>query len=126
MTTEKVLQGLAIPQDNKVLTQREIIDEIYIVSKNMDFSDSDLLVNLAEHESAVMKYPKILDVNNKYSYGLYHFQRATFDYLCVGKYQLPDDIMDVRVQTECSIDAIRDGLANQMWFNSMNKIRNGK
>ena len=126
MTAETALGGVANLSNSKVLSQREIIDEIYIVCKRMDFGDSDLLVSLARHESVFLKYPKILDSNNKYSMGLYHYQRATFDYLCVGKYKLPDDIMSIKVQTECSIDAIRDGLANQLWTNSMRKIANGK
>jgi hypothetical protein len=95
---------------------------IYAVSQDEGYDNPQILVALARHESVFLKYPKVLDTNNKYSYGLYHFQKTTFDNFCVKKYQLFDDIMNPVIQTRCSIRAIKDGYFQKLWYNSYRKI----
>jgi len=95
---------------------------IYAVSQEEGYNNPQILVALARHESVFLKYPKVLDTNNKYSYGLYHFQKITFDNFCVKKYQLPDDIMNPVIQTRCAIRAMKDGYFQKLWYNSYKKI----
>jgi len=102
---------------------RDTIEQmIYIVSKEEGFGDPELLIALAGHESVFLKYPKILDSNNKYSFGLYHWQKDSFNDYCIKKYHLPNDIMDPVIQTRCSIRAIKDGYFKKLWSNSAKKI----
>jgi len=98
---------------------------IYAVSQDEGYDNPQILIALARHESVFLKYPKVLDTNNKYSYGLYHFQKATFDDYCVKKYQLPDDIMNPVIQTRCVIKSINDGYFKKLWYNSYWKISKG-
>ena len=98
---------------------------IYAVSQDEGYDNPQILVALARHESVFLKYPKVLDTNNKYSYGLYHFQKATFDDYCVKRYQLSDDIMNPVIQTRCAIRIINNGYFQQLWYNSYRKISKG-
>lgn len=122
VTAETVLQGLATPQDSKAL----IIDRIYAISYEQQYGKPEFLVKLARHESVFLQYPKILDSNNQYSMGLFHFQQASFDRFCWHKYFIGNDIYDIDTQIECVIKMDRDGLVPSNWVNSYRKIMNGK
>jgi len=128
---------LIIPNQGKLIAPKidfnEIVDwnqatlerMIYIISEEEDFNKPALLISLARHESIFLKVPKILDTNNKWSLGLYHWQRDSFDDYCIDKYNLPDDIMGPVIQTRCSIRAIKDGYFETLWVNSSRKIKKG-
>lgn len=122
LTTEKVLQGLATPQDNKVLIEQRI----YAISYEQQYGKPEFLVKLAGHESVFLKYPKILDSNDKYSMGLFHFQQSSFDRFCWHKYFIGNDIYDIDTQIKCVIKMDRDGLVPSNWVLSYKKIMSGK
>ena len=102
--------------------QETLEQMIYIISKKEEFDNPKLLIALARHESIFLEVSKKLDTNNKYSYGLYHWQEGSFNDYCIRKYDLLDDIMDPIVQTRCSIRAIKDGYFEKLWVNSSKKI----
>ena len=105
-------------------TRENLTDMIYSVSRAEGWAYPELIIGLAQYESIWLTVPRILDTNQKYSTGLYHFQDATFQSYCVKKFHLDDDIMDPVVQTKC---AIRMGKLNLIhtslgWQNSYKKI----
>lgn len=121
LTTEKVLQGLATPQDNKVLIEQRI----YAISYEQQYGKPEFLMKLAMWESRFLKYPKIFDSNAKYSMGLFHFQQGTFDQFCWHKYFIGNDIYDIDTQIKCVIKMDRDGLVPVHWVLSYKRIMNG-
>ncbi|MDD5220840.1 MAG: hypothetical protein PHV11_09755 [Candidatus Bipolaricaulis sp.] len=128
---------MIIPNQGKLIAPRINFDEIvewnqttleqmiYAISKEEGFDNPKLLIALARHESIFLKVPKILDTNGKWSLGLYHWQRNSFDDYCIEKYNLSDDIMNPVIQTRCSIRAIKDGHLKDLWHNSAKKIAKG-
>ncbi len=48
--------------------------------------------------------------NGSPSFGLLQFKSGTFQYYCVDKYNLPNDIMDGNIQRECCDKMISEGL----------------
>jgi len=59
-------------------TQDSLNIAIETIANEEQFEDIDLLKQLAYHESRYLLYPKIIDTNGYYSYGLFHFQLYTF------------------------------------------------
>ena len=108
------------------LTPQEIVIQ---VANNNNFKQVNFLLQLANAESGFNPNIKVLDVNDRYSYGLYNFQHATFKSLCVDKYGLEEDIYSATIQTQCVIEIYNDmgyefvsGYGG--WHNSCNKINN--
>lgn len=106
----------------KVWTQDSLTDMIYSVSRAYKWPYPELIIGLAQHESVWLKYPYIIDINDKPSRGLYHFQESTFDEFCVHKFGLKDDIDDPEVQTICAIKMGRLNLIHKRWVLSYQKI----
>ena len=74
-----------------------------VAAKN-NFNKTKFLLLLADYESGYKIKTEHLDVNDKYSYGLFQFQRGTFVSLCMNRYGLEDDMFSPYVQTQCVID----------------------
>ena len=53
-------------------------ETIKYIANEEQFGNVQLLERLAYHESRFLLYPKIMDTNGYYSYGLFHFQLNTF------------------------------------------------
>lgn len=126
VTAETALGGVANLSNSKVLTRKYIISEIYRISEEQQYGRAWFLIELAQHESDYLRVPKLLDSNNKYSMGLFHFQQATFDHYCWREYFIGNDIANIDTQIECAIKMDRDGLVPTAWFNSYRKIMAGK
>lgn len=114
-----------VPKQSDNWNKDTLEQMIYTVSEQEGFDNPQLLIDLARHESVFLEYPKILDNNNRYSIGLYHFQEHTFNDWCVKKYQLPDKIENPVIQTKCAIRIIQDNQFEKLWVNSSKKISKG-
>lgn len=97
-----------------------------------EISKQDAILNyLAMLESSNGKHRKILDTNNKYSLGLYHFQADTVKdmYWRYYKQKITTEeaikiAQDDKQATELARYAIFVKNEKWHWFNSMNKLKN--
>lgn len=107
------------------------------VQLNEDHADDDvikqneILTRLAFLESSNGKFRKILDCNNKYSLGLYHFQATTVQDMYWRYYkqhitieQAVEIAQDDEKATELARVAIFIKNEKYHWLNSMNKLHN--
>lgn len=99
------------------------------ISLKLKTSKENLLKELAKIESVNGKYRKILDTNNKYSLGLYHFQASTVVDMYKRYYKTKITIEDgVRIAqddelaTKLAYDAIFVKGETYHWHNSMIKL----
>lgn len=88
-----------------------------------------ILHNLAKIESVNGKYRKILDTNNKYSLGLYHFQATTVKDMYRRYYKKNitiDEAVEIayddKLATQLAWDAIFVKGEKYHWHNSMIKL----
>lgn len=99
------------------------------IKANQAKARSNLLNNLAFHESSNGKFRKILDTNNKYSLGLYHFQATTVKDMYRRYYKKDISITeavnianDDQLATKLAYDAIFVKGEKYHWYNSMKKM----
>lgn len=69
----------------------------------------EMLNCLAHYESSSRPEAINWNDNGSPSWGLLQFKRSTYNYYCVNKYGLPDDIMDPTLQRECADKMISAG-----------------
>ncbi len=71
--------------------------------------NKELIDCLAKHESTSNPEAINWNDNGSPSWGLLQFKRSTYNYYCVNKYGLPDDIMNPSYQRECADRIISAG-----------------
>ena len=108
--------------------QLAIENQIAQVAAKHKFKNVNFLIKLAEIESGLDPNIKVLDTNNRYSYGLLNFQMETYTSLCVDRYGIDKDIYSLENQVECYIKIHQDLGENFItgtggWYNSSIKIK---
>ena len=73
------------------------------------YTNGSLIEKLADCESTNNPEAINWNDNGSPSYGLLQFKAKTFQYYCVDKYGMIDDIMDPEIQKECCDRLINDG-----------------
>ena len=89
--------------------------------KGVNTALETILYKLANQENGLRNTCK-LDVNEKLSCGLFHFQQQTYEYEC-NAYDFGED-MDKPTQVKCAIKMIMEGKGHTYggWYNSWNKL----
>ena len=128
-----VLVFLAICQDAVAITRTYCIipktptQVIYEVAAKNNFYKTTFLIKLAEAESGLGVTPEVLDVNDKYSRGLYHMQYGFWSENCIPLFGEEEDIFSNQQQVECVINVVEKKGIDYVespggWFNSCNRI----
>ena len=99
---------------------------IYEVAVRFNFKQVKLLVKLADAESGLGSVMRVLDVNDKYSTGLYHMQEGFWQDHCAWRFDEPN-IWSLEQQTECVIKVVKEeGIefveSTGGWYNSCVRI----
>lgn len=105
------------PPNEPINDSRGITSEAFIEAPRIPYiptvyTAGSLIECLALKESS--NNPDIINWNDcgSPSYGLLQFKEKTYQFFCVEKYGLPDDIMNPDYQRECAEKMILEGKVN--------------
>lgn len=115
---QPIINGTTLlPLEQNVYVKKQVLASIVMVEdikwedylfSTYDSTTANLIYSLAKCESGRRPNIKVLDINDRYSFGLLQFQRATFNELCNG------DIMNPIHQIDCAIKILNT--ENRGWY----------
>lgn len=88
---------------------KEYPKTLAVINEPLIVKNEPLITCLIKHESGGNKYAE----GNDGERGILQFLPSTFQYLCVGKYKLENDILNNEVQIQCAKNMIRDNMLTQ-------------